>query len=98
MSFKFDSVFTTASAQVEVYEDVVKPMLNDFLNGINGCMMVYGQTGTSKTYTIGNQMQEINHSAGVLPRFLNDLFSLKKNESIINISFSEVKVHYNRCL
>jgi kinesin family protein 5 len=69
-SYTFDTVFNREASQIEVYDATVKPMLVDFLNGFNGCMIVYGQTGTGKSYTVGNKMK-LNDEAGVLPRFIN---------------------------
>lgn len=39
----YDHVFNELSTQDSVFERV-KPLLNDVLSGINGCIFAYGQT------------------------------------------------------
>ncbi|GKT36021.1 Kinesin-like protein like protein [Aduncisulcus paluster] len=51
--FVFDRVFGASSKQVDVYNFTAKPVVNDVLNGYNGTIFAYGQTGTGKTYTMG---------------------------------------------
>jgi len=36
----------------ELYETLVLPVVNSFLEGVNGTVMVYGPTGSGKTYTM----------------------------------------------
>lgn len=40
-----DRVFDTESNQNEVYEYAAKPILDDVLQGYNGCLLAYGQVG-----------------------------------------------------
>ena len=35
-----------------VYEEVAGPVVESVLNGYNGTVMAYGQTGTGKTFTM----------------------------------------------
>lgn len=44
--FYFDHCFGPDSTQSSVYEIVVQPIVENFLNGINGTVLAYGQTGT----------------------------------------------------
>ena len=50
--FSFDHIFEPNSTQIEVYRLSLQPIVNDVLNGYNGTGIVYGQTGTGKTYTM----------------------------------------------
>lgn len=55
-NFTFDHCFTDMDNNVKVYETVVKPLTMSCLNGINGTLFMYGQTGAGKTYTMmGNE-------------------------------------------
>lgn len=52
-------VFTTESIhpiynafQVDVYHDVVSPLIEEVLAGYNCTVFAYGQTGTGKTHTM----------------------------------------------
>jgi Kinesin motor domain len=44
--FKFDEVLRQQSTQGDVYAAAVEPVVADVLNGYNGTVMAYGQTGT----------------------------------------------------
>jgi kinesin family member 11 len=44
--FMFDYVFGPSSSQDYVYDRVARPVVNDVLNGFNGTIFAYGQTGT----------------------------------------------------
>ncbi|KAJ4719296.1 Kinesin-like protein [Melia azedarach] len=50
--FSFDRVFYEKSEQAEVYEFLALPILGDAINGINGTIITYGQTGAGKTYSM----------------------------------------------
>ncbi|KAH9589320.1 Kinesin motor domain [Trypanosoma melophagium] len=40
------------SSQKDVYNEVGRPVLDNTLEGYNGCVFAYGQTGSGKTFTI----------------------------------------------
>mmetsp|Transcript_1150 Transcript_1150/g.1171 ORF Transcript_1150/g.1171 Transcript_1150/m.1171 type:complete len:152 (-) Transcript_1150:577-1032(-) len=44
--FTFDKVFDDIAPQEDIHETVGMPAVEDFLDGYNTCIMVYGQTGT----------------------------------------------------
>ena len=46
-------VFDCGATQEEVYQYAAKPIVDSVLEGFNGTIMCYGQTGTGKTYTFG---------------------------------------------
>lgn len=46
-----DYTFTSTATQMELYS-VCKPIVQSVKDGCNGTVMVYGQTGTGKTYTM----------------------------------------------
>ena len=50
--FTFDTVLGRHATQAETYEAVGRPVVDDVLEGFNGTILAYGQTGTGKTYTI----------------------------------------------
>ncbi|KAF5832695.1 hypothetical protein DUNSADRAFT_11339 [Dunaliella salina] len=52
--FRFDKVLLPSATQHEVYMSGVKDVVDDVLNGYNGTVMAYGQTGAGKSYTISN--------------------------------------------
>ena len=54
--FVFDGVLPPDSQQVDVYRAACEEtdVIAGVLEGINGCVMCYGQTGAGKTHTLGN--------------------------------------------
>lgn len=51
-TFLFDEVIDN-STQNEIYDDLVKPMVDKAVGGFNCTILAYGQTGAGKTYTMG---------------------------------------------
>lgn len=51
------------------------PVVNDVLQGFNGTILAYGQTGTGKTYTMGILERVRTERAGIIPRALAQVFS-----------------------
>jgi kinesin family protein 5 len=74
--FTFDSLFDYESSQDYIYETIGSPVVKVFtrqcvLEGYNGTILAYGQTGTGKTYTmIGGE----NEDRGIIPRALEEIF------------------------
>lgn len=44
-SFTFDAVFDDDSTQAQVYEDTAYPLVQSVMDGYNGTIFAYGQTG-----------------------------------------------------
>ncbi|PWA74937.1 armadillo repeat-containing kinesin-like protein 1 [Artemisia annua] len=74
-SYRFDEVFTEAASQMRVYEAVAKPVVEGVLNGYNGTIMAYGQTGTGKTFTLGKLGKDDASERGIMVRALEDIIS-----------------------
>lgn len=74
-SYRFDEVFTESASQRRVYEVVAKPVVESVLNGYNGTIMAYGQTGTGKTYTLGRMGKEDASERGIMVRALEDIIA-----------------------
>jgi len=50
--FSFERVLHDRTEQEEVYTRSATPIIEDFMNGINGSIFCYGQTGSGKTHTM----------------------------------------------
>ncbi|XP_042393847.1 kinesin-like protein KIN-UA isoform X1 [Zingiber officinale] len=74
-SYKFDEVFTQSASQRRVYEAVAKPVVESVLDGYNGTVMAYGQTGTGKTYTVGQLGKNDPSERGIMVRALEGIFA-----------------------
>ena len=67
LDYTLDKIFNINSTQSEIFTDVAKSTIDDVLNGFNGTIFAYGQSGTGKTYTIyGTDLY--NESKGIIPR------------------------------
>ncbi|XP_078206799.1 kinesin-like protein KIF9 isoform X19 [Callithrix jacchus] len=73
-SFKLDGVLHDASQDL-VYEKVAKDVVSQALDGYNGTIMCYGQTGAGKTYTMTGATENYKHR-GILPRALQQVFRM----------------------
>ena len=75
-AFSFSSVFPEAAAQPEVYASCARLAVCDLLNGVNGCVLVYGQTGAGKTHTMFGASADAKRAPsalGVVPRALEEV-------------------------
>ncbi|KAL0005825.1 hypothetical protein SO802_013386 [Lithocarpus litseifolius] len=86
--FSFDRVFCEKSGQAEVYEFLVLPIVRDAINGINGTIITYGQTGAGKTYSIeGPGILECGEQKkGILPRVVDGIFEHIKSDKMAKYS------------
>jgi len=71
--WSFDSVHGPEGAQQAVYDDVGAPILSAVLQGYNGTILAYGQTGAGKTHTLLNASGAPSE-AGLVPRLVAELF------------------------
>ncbi|XP_054470270.1 kinesin family member 3Cb [Anoplopoma fimbria] len=72
--FTFDSVYGWDSKQGDIYDDAVRPLVESVLQGFNGTIFAYGQTGTGKTHT----MQGVTNDPemrGVIPNSFQHIFT-----------------------
>lgn len=74
-TYEFDEVLMDYSSQKRVYEVVAKPVLESVLEGYNGTVMAYGQTGTGKTFTLGKLGEEDTSDRGIMVRAMEDILA-----------------------
>ncbi|KAL4024540.1 hypothetical protein IC575_012897 [Cucumis melo] len=74
-TYEFDEVLTESASQKRVYEVVAKPVVESVLDGYNGTVMAYGQTGTGKTFTLGRLGDEDTANRGIMVRAMEDILS-----------------------
>ncbi|CAL0324554.1 unnamed protein product [Lupinus luteus] len=74
-TYEFDDVLTEFASQKRVYEVVAKPVVESVLDGYNGTVMAYGQTGTGKTFTLGQLWEEDTSDRGVMVRSMEDILA-----------------------
>ncbi len=69
--FTFDAVYDWNSSQTDLYEEIFRPLVDSVLDGFNGTIFAYGQTGTGKTYT----MEGDNERPGLIPNSFEQIFN-----------------------
>uniref|UniRef100_A0A5B7C3W1 Protein ARMADILLO REPEAT KINESIN1 n=1 Tax=Davidia involucrata TaxID=16924 RepID=A0A5B7C3W1_DAVIN len=90
-SYRFDEVFTESASQRRVYEVVAKPVVESALNGYNGTVMAYGQTGTGKTYTLGRLGKDDASERGIMVRALEDIiFNTSPASDSVEVSYLQL--------
>ncbi|XP_039069083.1 kinesin-like protein KIN-UB isoform X2 [Hibiscus syriacus] len=74
-TYEFDEVLTEFASQKRVYEVVAKPVVESVLDGYNGTVMAYGQTGTGKTFTLGQLGEEDTSARGIMVRSMEEILA-----------------------
>ncbi|XP_048779143.1 kinesin-like protein KIF9 isoform X1 [Ostrea edulis] len=92
-SFRLDGIFHNAS-QDQVFETVSSDIITSALDGYNGTMMAYGQTGAGKTFTITGATESYKQR-GLVPRSLSQLFKEieERPEYAITVRVSYLEIY-----
>ena len=101
-TYNFDSVFDSKTKQIDLYEKAAKPVVTDVLQGFNGTIFAYGQTGAGKTFSMDGVLHD-QENRGVIPRIVEDIFEhiYTLDESLefhIKISYFEIYLNKIRDL
>ncbi|KAK6165317.1 hypothetical protein SNE40_022265 [Patella caerulea] len=91
--FKLDGIFHNAS-QDQVYETLASDIVTSSLDGYNGTLMCYGQTGAGKTFTMTGATESYKHR-GLIPRSISQLFHdiEERPEYSINVRISYMEIY-----
>ncbi|XP_075102209.1 uncharacterized protein LOC107816679 isoform X3 [Nicotiana tabacum] len=87
----FSHVFSSQASQREVYEEMVNPLVEDFLKGKSGMLAALGPSGSGKTHTIFG----CGRDPGMVPLALRRILSQeegekKKSRRIFYLSMFEI--------
>ncbi|KNA17632.1 hypothetical protein SOVF_077930 isoform B [Spinacia oleracea] len=88
----FSHVFSSDSSQDEVYEKLMRPMVEEFLNGRSGLLAALGPSGSGKTHTVFGSAKE----PGLVPRALRRIFESDAGKSSLvsrSIYLSVFEIH-----
>ncbi len=86
--FKYDKVFRMDSGQSEIYEYVGRRIVGDVMEGYNGTIFAYGQSGSGKTYTMYGLDIFDDIYKGIIPRIVEDIFNyVEKADENIDFQF-----------
>ncbi|KAM7277024.1 hypothetical protein ACFE04_018890 [Oxalis oulophora] len=90
-TYEFDEVLTEYASQKRVYEVVAKPVVESVLSGYNGTVMAYGQTGTGKTFTLGQLGEEDTSSRGIMVRSMEDILAeISPDTDSLSVSYLQL--------
>ncbi|KAI8910860.1 P-loop containing nucleoside triphosphate hydrolase protein [Gorgonomyces haynaldii] len=77
-SFTFDSVFDSSCSQMEVYNKTARQIVDSVLEGYNGTVFAYGQTGTGKTFSMEG-IRDVPELRGIIPNAFEHIFNYIKH-------------------
>lgn len=73
-SFTFDGVFDDDSRQRDVYDETAYPLVGNVMEGYNGTIFAYGQTGCGKTFTMEG-LRDPPEMRGIIPNTFEQIFT-----------------------
>uniref|UniRef100_H3CU70 Kinesin-like protein n=1 Tax=Tetraodon nigroviridis TaxID=99883 RepID=H3CU70_TETNG len=93
-TFTFDTVFGPDSKQLDVYNLTARPIIESVLEGYNGTIFAYGQTGTGKTFTMEG-VRAVPELRGIIPNSFAHIFGhIAKAEGdkrfLVTVSYLEI--------
>ncbi|KAL2629949.1 hypothetical protein R1flu_014635 [Riccia fluitans] len=90
-TYQFDEILTETASQKRVYEVVAKPVVESVLEGYNGTVMAYGQTGTGKTFTLGKLGEEDTADRGIMVRAMEDILAnISSVDDSVTVSYLQL--------
>ncbi|KAH8938760.1 hypothetical protein BDL97_16G101500 [Sphagnum fallax] len=73
------------------FADCVEIQPESVLEGYNGTVMAYGQTGTGKTFTLGKLGEEDCSDRGIMVRAMEDILAdIKPGEDTVTVSYLQL--------
>ncbi len=83
------------SKQSDIFDFGIKETVDDILNGYNGTVFAYGQTGAGKSYTMMGTSIDDDEGRGVIPRIVEQIFtsilsSPANIEYTVRVSYMEI--------
>lgn len=90
--FKYNKILHNAS-QEDVFDYCARPVISSIVEGYNGTLMCYGQTGAGKTFTMNGSMANFKYR-GMTPRTLSMMFqeidSRFDQQVTVRVSYIEI--------
>ncbi|KAA0202013.1 hypothetical protein HAZT_HAZT006534 [Hyalella azteca] len=89
-TFSFDKVFDQTADNEKIFSEVMQPIVEGALNGINGTVFAYGQTSSGKTHTMLGSAE----SPGIIPLTIQSIFGgiedTPHRQYLIRASYMEI--------
>lgn len=81
------------SSQEDIFEFCSQDIVKQVVNGFNGTIMCYGQTGAGKTFTMNGSTPNFKYR-GIIPRSIHQVFeeigSHYENQFTVSVSYLEI--------
>ncbi|XP_003747767.1 kinesin-like protein KIF3B [Galendromus occidentalis] len=91
--FTFDAVYDERAPQKRLYSETFQPLVDSVLEGFNGTIFAYGQTGTGKTYTMEG-IRTDPEKRGVIPNSFEHIFGhiqkSRNKQYLVRASYLEI--------
>jgi kinesin family protein 3/17 len=91
--FTLDAVYDWTSQQRTVYDEIGYPIIESVMEGYNGTVFAYGQTGTGKSHTMQGDA-EPPEMRGIIPNSFDHVFDAIQNdqtkEFLVRASYLEI--------
>jgi len=92
--FSFDHVFGQDSKQLDIYNLISRPIVDAVVEGYNGTVFAYGQTGTGKTFTMEG-VRDVPELRGIIPNSFAHIFGHIKDAEgdqkfLVRVSYLEI--------
>lgn len=83
------------SRQADIFDFSIRSTVDDILNGYNGTVFAYGQTGAGKSYTMMGSDIDDSEQKGIIPRIVEQIFasilsSPGNIEYTVRVSYMEI--------
>ena len=92
-NFTFDAVFAANVEQKNIYDICASSVVDSVLNGYNGTIFAYGQTGAGKTHTMEGR-PDPPHLRGIIPNSFQHIFDHIANspdlQFLVRASYLEI--------
>jgi kinesin family protein 3/17 len=93
-TFTFDNVFDEETTQMEIYNTTARPIVDSVLEGYNGTIFAYGQTGTGKTFSMVGDRDK-KELRGIIPNAFDHIFSYigrggEDKKFLVRVSYLEI--------
>ncbi|EDV29475.1 uncharacterized protein TRIADDRAFT_1085, partial [Trichoplax adhaerens] len=92
-SFTYDGVYNINSVTDTIYNDIAYPLVDGVLEGYNGTIFAYGQTGCGKSYTMQG-VTDPPSQRGITPRAFDHIFeaiqTTEGTKYLIRASYLEI--------
>ncbi|CAL7952356.1 unnamed protein product [Xylocopa violacea] len=87
---RLDHIFDVNTTNFNVFDSIIRPVVDGTLNGFNGTIFCYGQFDSGKTYT----MTGTSEDPGIIPLSIEHIFNIISNtikrEFLLRVSYLEI--------